>query len=94
MIKRVLQLILKEGILDKKQIAHRLSIQVETLDDIVRLLVERGFLRTEENGCDIEASCSGCHSTSDCEMISNTDLVFYVTGKGRAYANRVGGESS
>ncbi|MHA3962832.1 MAG: FeoC-like transcriptional regulator [Candidatus Thorarchaeota archaeon SMTZ1-45] len=94
MIQKVLQLILKEGISDKNQIARHAGIQVETLDDIIRLLMERGYLRTEENGCDVEPSCSGCHSTADCEIITNTGLVFYVTEKGKKYANKVGGESS
>ena len=93
MIKKVLQLIVSEGILDKSQIARRIGIQVETLDDIIRLLVGRGYLRMEENGCDIESSCSGCQSAAGCNMITNTGQIFYVTDKGKAYANMNGGVS-
>ncbi len=91
MIKKVLQLIVSEGILDKKEIARRAGIQVETLDDVVRLLVERGYLRVEDDGCDIESSCSGCHNAASCDMMTNTGRVFYVTEKGKAYASMNGG---
>ncbi len=91
MIKRVLQLIVSEGILDKNQIARRVGMQVETLDDIIRLLVERGFLRLEVNGCDVESTCSGCHSSTGCETITNTGQAFYITDRGKAYASMNGG---
>jgi hypothetical protein len=87
MIKKVLQLIVTEGILDKKQIARQVGIQIETLDDIIRLLVERGYLRMETNGCDVESSCSGCHSSGGCDTITNTGQAFYITDRGRTYAS-------
>lgn len=91
MIKKVLQLIVAEGILDKKQIARQVGMQVETLDDIIRLLVERGYLRMESDGCEVESSCSGCHSSAGCDMATSTGQAFYVTEKGRAYASSNGG---
>jgi len=90
-IKKVLQLIVAEGILDKKQIARQVGMQVETLDDIIRLLVERGYLRMESDGCEVESSCSGCHSSAGCDMVTSTGQAFYVTEKGRAYASSNGG---
>ena len=93
MIKKVLQLIVSEGILDKNQIARRVGMQVETLDDIIILLVERGFLRMETNGCDVESSCSGCHSSAGCDTITDTGQAFYVTDRGKAYASMNGGGS-
>ncbi|MBY8997242.1 MAG: hypothetical protein KGD60_05880 [Candidatus Thorarchaeota archaeon] len=93
MIKRVLQLIVSEGILDKNQIARRVGMQVETLDDIIRLLVERGFLRMEMNGCDVESACSGCHSSAGCDTESKTGQAFYITDRGKAYASTNGGRS-
>jgi hypothetical protein len=91
MIKEVLQLIVSEGILDKNQIARRVGMQVETLDDIIRLLVERGYLRMEVNGCDVESSCSGCHSSAGCDTITSTGQAFYVTDRGIAYVGMNGG---
>ena len=93
MIKKVLQLIVSERILDKNQIASRVGMQVETLDDIIRLLVERGYLRMEVNGCEVESSCSGCHSSTGCDTITSTGQAFYVTDRGKAYASMNGGGS-
>lgn len=94
MIREVLQLIVTEGMLDKNQIARKLGIQNETLDDIIRLLVERGYLRMEHNGCDVESSCSGCHNAKGCDMITNTGQAFYITERGKAYASMNGGGSN
>ncbi len=91
MIKRVLQLIVKEGILDKKEIARRIGMQVETLNDIIRLLIERDFLRTEVDGCVESSECSGCHSSAGCDTINPTGQAFFVTEKGKVYASRGGG---
>ena len=91
LIKKILQLIVTEGILDKNQIARRVGMQIETLDDIIPLLVERGYLRMEENGCDIESSCSGCHNADTCDVITKVGQAFYVTEKGKAYARMNGG---
>lgn len=92
MIKKILKILISRGMLDKNQIAREVGMQVETLDDIIRLLVERGYLRRETNGCDMAASCSGCHAASGCDMVTKTGQVFYVTEKGKAYALKNGGE--
>lgn len=91
MIKKVLQLIVKERILVKEEIARRVGIQVETLDDIIRLLIERGFLRTENDGCEESSACSGCHSSAVCDTVTSTGQAFFVTDKGKAYASIGGG---
>ncbi len=90
MIKRVLQLIVKEGILDKKEIARRIGMQVETLNDIMRLLIERDFLRTEVDDCVESPACSGCHSSAGCDTINSAGQAFFVTEKGKAYASMDG----
>ena len=92
MIKKILKLLISRGMLDKNQIAREVGIQVETLDDIIRLLVERGYLRRETNGCEMASSCSGCHNASGCNMVTQTGQVLYVTEKGKAYASKNGGE--
>ena len=92
MIKKVLQIIVSEGMLDKKEIARRVGIQVETLDDMIRLLIQRGFLRAEVEGCEEDSVCSGCHSAVGCDMVTTIGQAFYVTEKGRSYA-KTGGSS-
>ncbi len=91
MIKQVLEIIVAEGILDKKEIARRRGIQVETLDDIIRLLVQRDFLRTEIAGCQEISACSGCHSSTGCAIMTSTGQAFVVTEKGKTYASLDGG---
>lgn len=92
MIRKILKIIISRGMLDKNQIAREVGIQVETLDDIIRLLVERGYLRREINGCEMASSCSGCHNASGCNMVTQTGQVLYVTEKGKTYASKNGGE--
>ncbi|MFX1483522.1 MAG: hypothetical protein ACFFCP_10060 [Promethearchaeota archaeon] len=91
MIKRILQLIIQNGILDKKEIARQAGIQVETLDDIIRLLLQRGYLRTEVNNCQKSDMCEGCHFSSDCESMTSSGQAYFITDKGKAYANLGGG---
>jgi hypothetical protein len=92
MIKKVLQLIVSEGILDKKEIARRIGIQIETLDDMIRLLIQRGFLTADVQECEEDSACSGCHSAAGCDMVTAVGQAFYVTEKGKSYA-KIGGSS-
>jgi len=91
MIKKVLQVIVEEGILDKKEIARRVGIQVETLDDMIRLLIQRGFLRAEVEACEEDSACTGCHSSAGCDMVTAVGQAYFVTEKGKTYASMGGG---
>ncbi|MHA1948672.1 MAG: FeoC-like transcriptional regulator [Candidatus Thorarchaeota archaeon] len=91
MIKKVMQLIVEERLLSKKEIAHRVGIQVETLDDMIRLLIQRGFLRTEVEGCEPDSACAGCHSAAGCDLVPSGGQTFFVTEKGKTYASMGGG---
>ncbi len=91
MIKNVLQIIVEEGMLEKKEIARRVGIQVETLDDMIRLLIQRGFLRAEVEACEEESACTGCHSSAGCDMVTAVGQVYFVTEKGKSYAGVKGG---
>ncbi|MHA2025774.1 MAG: FeoC-like transcriptional regulator [Candidatus Thorarchaeota archaeon] len=91
MIKKVLQVIVEEGILDKKEIARRVGIQVETLDDMIRLLIQRGFLRAEVDACEEDSACSACHSSAGCDMVTAVGQAYFVTEKGKSYASMRGG---
>ncbi|MGY5863183.1 MAG: FeoC-like transcriptional regulator [Candidatus Thorarchaeota archaeon] len=92
MIKKVLQVIVEEGMLNKKEIARRVGIQVETLDDMIRLLIQRGFLRAEVESCETSA-CAGCHSSAGCDMVTATGQAYFLTEKGKAYASIGGGST-
>lgn len=84
MIKRILARIIETGMVDKRTVAREAGIQPETLDDIIRLLIERGYLEMEEDGCEVNAACSSCEARGACQVI--TELRAYrVTERGRLY---------
>jgi len=86
MLKEIVQQILEGGMKSKQEIAMKIGIQLETLEDMLLLLTQRGVLRKTE--CEsIEApACSSCPMAQNgC----NNDLLgqaFYVTEKGKRYA--------
>ena len=85
MIKEVLQLIHEGRLGFKRAIAKELNIQNETLDDILKLLVNKGYLRT--NDCEsIETpSCSSCPMASSCSS-DNLVQTYALTARGKKYA--------
>lgn len=91
MIKEVLSLLINEGLATKKQIANKLGIQEETLDDIIQLLLERGMLRMgscHEATQTEKALCSSCVEKESCVSKSQQSIEMFVTEKGRRYAAR------
>jgi len=88
-IKRVLEAMLKPGVMSKHELARRVGIQPETLDDIIRLLVDREYLLLEEGKCEVSDSCTKCRMRGTCEMI--TDFQIYrITERGARYARGEG----
>ncbi len=87
MLKKILQLIVNEGILYKREMAERMRVQTETLDDMLKILLERGYLRLSECGISEKVVCSSCPSAGSC----NTEVsgqAYYVTARGKRYAQR------
>ncbi|MFW9979668.1 MAG: FeoC-like transcriptional regulator [Candidatus Thorarchaeota archaeon] len=88
MFREILQLILSENMTSKKQIAEALSIQMETLDDMLRMLTERGMLTVAECEPLEKAKCASCPmSESNCKT-GNLGQVYYVTERGKRYASK------
>ena len=85
MIRRVLQEIMKGGMVDKMSIARGVGIQPETLDDIIRLLIDRGYLAMDEDGCEASETCSSCESRRSCQIVTSS-RAYHVTERGLAYA--------
>ncbi len=85
MIKEILGRILEGGMVDKKVVAREFGIQPETLEDIIRLLIDRGYLALEENGCEESASCASCESRRACQVMTE-HRAFLVTERGERYA--------
>ncbi|MFW9961878.1 MAG: FeoC-like transcriptional regulator [Candidatus Thorarchaeota archaeon] len=85
MIERVLELIIENRIVDKNELARKVGVQVETLDDIIGLLCQRGYLREEEGSCNESPSCSGCNMEESCGSSDRLGRALFVTEKGRQF---------
>jgi len=84
-LKKILQLIVNDGILYKREMAERVGVQTETLDDMLKILLERGYLRLSECGTSEKVVCSNCPSAGSC----NTEVsgqAYYMTARGKMYA--------
>jgi len=85
MIGQVLELIVDGRIVDKRDIARQAGVQVETLDDVIDLLVQSGYLRLNEESCAEGPSCSGCSIAESCGSTDKLGKALFVTEKGRQY---------
>lgn len=85
MIEKVLELVVDGRIVDKRAIARQVGVQLETLDDIIDLLCQRGYLRMSEEICAESSSCAGCTSADSCGSTDKLGKAMYVTEKGRQY---------
>jgi hypothetical protein len=83
MIEQVLELIVESGIVDKHELARLVGVQVETLDDIIDLLCQRGYLRENEGNCNENPSCSGCSLAESCGAADKLGRALFVTEKGK-----------
>ncbi len=85
MSERVLELIVEGGLVDKREIAQQAGVQTETLDDIIDLLCNRGYMRMDEQSCSESPSCSGCSVADSCGSTDKLGKAIFVTDKGRQY---------
>jgi hypothetical protein len=85
MIEQILELIVDGRIVDKKEIAREVGIQEETLNDMIDLLCQRGYLRVGEQHCGEDMHCSGCSLADTCGSTDKFGRVLYVTEKARQY---------
>jgi predicted transcriptional regulator len=82
-IEEVLELIVNRGIINKREIAEEIGVQVETLDDVIDLLCQRGYLRMTEKKCSESSSCSGCSLAESCGSADKLGRALFVTDKGK-----------
>ena len=87
MLRKILQLIVNDGILYKREMAERMGVQTETLDDMLKILVERSYLRLSECGISEKVVCSSCPSAGSCNTEASGQA-YYVTARGKRYAQR------
>ena len=86
MLKKILQIMLQENVISKAELAKSVGVQPETLEDMLKMLLDRGLLRLGE--C-VEATgihCAGCPEAVGCQPDGTSGKSYYVTEKGRKYA--------
>ncbi|MFW9889759.1 MAG: FeoC-like transcriptional regulator [Candidatus Thorarchaeota archaeon] len=87
MLKKILQIMLQENVISKAELAKSVGVQLETLEDMLRMLLGRGLLRL---GDCVEAPanhCSGCPRAVGCHPDGTSGKSYYVTEKGKKYAS-------
>jgi hypothetical protein len=83
MIEEVLELIVERGIIDKREIAHQVGIQIETLDHVIDLLCQKGYLQLSEKTCTENPTCSGCSQAESCGSADKLGRALFVTERGK-----------
>ena len=91
MIKEILSLILNEGLINTSEIAERIGIQEETLNDILHLLQRRGYLRLSECTEEQLKPCSHCPSSGSCIQTAQKGQTFIITERGKQFAKPLEG---
>ncbi|TFF92760.1 hypothetical protein EU546_07220 [Candidatus Thorarchaeota archaeon] len=86
MIRKILRLIIHKEMLTVQEIAKEVGIQEGTLEDIFHLLLNRGLLRPGECNAPKGVSCASCPMASSCNLTGNLGQTYYVTEKGKRYA--------
>ncbi len=85
MFKKILQLISENRMISKAQLARVIGISKETLEDILTMLADRGYLRVERpTSCDT-AQCSGCPHASHCSDPNEGITYYTITEQGTRY---------
>jgi hypothetical protein len=86
MLKKILQVMRDQRIIHKQDLAKVVGVQAETLEDMLRLLVEKGYLKQEDCVEIEDTHCAGCPSATSCvdEKVATHD--YHLTPKGIRYA--------
>ena len=86
MLKRVLQVIIEGEAVNAAEIARKVGVSSETLEDMIKLLLSRGLLRAEDCASTEMTHCAGCPSHGVCASGVQSGRAYYVTEKGIRYA--------
>ena len=86
MIREILHLILTGGLSNTLEIAEKMGIQEETLNDILQLLQARGYLRLSECTEDQMIPCSNCPTSGSCIRTAQKGQTFIITERGKKFA--------
>ncbi|UCE11753.1 MAG: hypothetical protein JSW61_07440 [Candidatus Thorarchaeota archaeon] len=86
MIKEILALIASAEHTLHRDIAKEMGISTETLEDILKLLLRKGFLESPDCTPSERSSCVHCPSAESCASLDDVGTVYYITPKGLRHA--------
>jgi len=87
LLKKILQVMLHANVITKPELAKRVGVRPETLEDMLEMLLDRGLLRLDDCATMTGNHCAGCPSAAGCQPDSTSGKSYYVTEKGRKYAS-------
>jgi predicted transcriptional regulator len=87
LLKKILQVMLHENIIRKPELAKSIGVQLETLEDMLKMLLDRGLLRLGDCVEITGNNCAGCPSAEGCQPDDTSGKYYYVTEKGKKYAS-------
>ena len=79
MLKQVLQIVAREGIHSRRELAQRLDVGDELLEEIIEELGRLRYLKAVAGDCNHR--CAGCPFASDC-AIGRVGRIWALTDKG------------
>lgn len=78
---------LRENVISKPELARAVGVQLETLEDMLEMLLDRGLLRVGDCVEATDHHCAGCPSAAGCQPDGPSGKSYYVTEKGKKYAS-------
>jgi hypothetical protein len=87
LLKKILQIMLQENVISKGELAKSVGVQPETLEDMLKMLLDRGLLRLGDCVEGTGNHCAGCPSAAGCQPDRTSGKSYYVTEKGKKYAS-------
>jgi len=87
MLKRILSLIINDGVVHYRDLSRTLDIPKSLVEQMVWELQRLGYLNPMMQGC-TSAKCAGC--SVGCGTESSLQNAFVLTGKGRDFLGKSG----
>lgn len=86
MFKKILRSISENKMINKAQLARNVGVSKETLEDILKILADRGYLRIDRPTACETTQCSGCPHASHCSDPNEGIIYYTITEQGLRYA--------
>jgi len=83
LIRKVLRAMQDSHYQSKREVADRVGVQESTLESILSMLSDKGYLHLVNNNRELPARCVGCTNHQGCKSMVQQGRVYLITNKGR-----------